>query len=154
MSNIRDMWQTLDFILATAWAGVGGPAKFGPVTISRGAVLLPNGMYLRYVPVLGGMDKKYRYGRETHKIYGAAFFENIIQALARIVVMNAAIRLANLGLPFKLQSHDELAFIVPDDQVDKAKEIIHTEMVRQPSWAPGLPLKASVGFGQSYAEAK
>ncbi len=88
--NIRDAWQTLDFILATAWAGVGGPAKFGPVTISRGAVLLPNGMYLRYVPVLGGMDKKYRYGRETHKIYGAAFLENIIQALARIVVMNAS----------------------------------------------------------------
>ena len=153
-SNICDMWQTLDFILNTAWSGVGGPAKIGPVTISRGCVFLPNGMYLRYVPLLGGTDKKYRYGREVKKIYGAAFLENIIQALARIVVMNAAIRLANLGLPFKLQSHDELAFIVPDDQVDKAKEIIHTEMVRQPSWAPGLPLKASVGFGQSYAEAK
>lgn len=152
---ITDMWQTLDFILATAWSGVGGVAKVGPVVIGEGYVALPNGMFMHYVPLKGGgTDKRYKYGRETHKIYGAAFLENIIQALARIIAMNAAVRLANRGLFFKLQSHDELVFIVPDAEVDSAMKIIHSEMVKPPSWAPDIPLKASVGFGQSYADAK
>jgi hypothetical protein len=45
-------------------------------------------------------------------------------------------------------------FIVPDEHVDLAKKIIYDEMIRRPSWAPNLPLKVSIGSGQSYGDAK
>ncbi len=124
-------------------------------------------MYLRYEPphteivevVKFGKpvmqtEYRYRYGKFTHTLYGAKLLENIVQALARIVVMNAALRLADRGYKFALQAHDELAFLVPDTDVDNAKEIIHTEMTRRPSWAPDLPLSASTEAGKSYGDAK
>jgi hypothetical protein len=157
-------WSTLDNMLKTCWLGKHAPMKFGPgalVEIGPGYVKLPNEMYLRYAdPMLDTQtgELTYRHGKFTHKIYGAKLLENIVQALARIVVMNAALRIRGRGdkswSRFVLQAHDELVFIVPDAEVDKAKLIIHEEMTRRPSWAPSLPLTADVGVGQSYGEAK
>ena len=49
---------------------------------------------------------------------------------------------------------DELVFIVPNEELDNAKKIVHEEMTRRPSWAPDLPVTAEVGSGPSYGEAK
>lgn len=160
--EIPDLWHQLDRWLPTLNFGpeqaVLGPRawredfhegrwnprrydKFNLLVIKKGAIVLPNGMELRYdVP--------------NDKIYGAKLLENIIQALARIVVMQAALRLSERGLRFALQVHDELVFVVPTGKVDAAKEIILAEMIRQPVWAPGLPLAAEIGHGPSYGEAK
>ncbi len=128
-----------------------GPVQFP----GKGLVLLPNGMELRYAqPTSGDDGLKYRYGKSWHKIYGAKFLENIIQALARIVVMDAALRLNAKGYRFVLQAHDELVFIVPEYSIDEAKQIIHAEMTVSPTWAPDLPLTADIGVGSSYGEAK
>jgi DNA polymerase I-like protein with 3'-5' exonuclease and polymerase domains len=88
------------------------------------------------------------------KTYGAAFLENIIQFLARIVQMNAALRLDSLGYRMRHTVHDELIFVVPDAEVEHARAVIHTEMIRPPSWAPDIPLTADIGVGQTYGEAK
>jgi DNA polymerase family A len=153
-SAIVDGWGKLDFFLETAWVGNGAPISFGPIVIGDGYVEGPGGLRLRYVPVTGGHELKYKYGGRTFKIYGAKFLENIIQFLARIVFMNAALRLYARNVRFILQVHDELVFIVPDEHVDLAKKIIYDEMIRRPSWAPNLPLKVSIGSGQSYGDAK
>ncbi len=151
-------WYHLDRVLATSWAGLAPPVKFGPVTISQGSVLLPNGMYLRYKPVC--LDPRsetgitYQYGKFVHEIHGGKFLENIVQALARIVIMNAAIRLSDKGLFFKIQEHDALGFVVPEKDVDTAKVLIYEEVTRRPSWAPDLPLSADIGVGDSYGDAK
>lgn len=150
-------WYKLDSIIATAWIGKSAPVKFGPVEIGHGYVKGPTGLCMFYAnprqdPVTG--EYMFTYGREQHKLYGAKFLENIIQFLSRIVVMEAAVRISNRGYNFVLQAHDELVYIVPDAEVDKAKEIIHEEMVRVPVWAPGLPLKADISHGQSYGDAK
>jgi DNA polymerase len=168
---IQNGWRRLDVILREAWYH-GRPMPFGPVTVDFGCVHLPNGMYLRYADPQeregawpDGRKRRefvYRYGKENHTLYGAKFLENIVQALARIVVMNAALRIRDRGkltphpedFFFALQAHDELVYVVHDDQVDVAKEIIHTEMVRRPSWAPDLPLTADIGVGDSYGAAK
>ena len=150
---IVDAWGTLGFYLENAWVGNGSAVRYGPVTIGRGYVEGPGGLQMRYVPI-PGRNLKYKYGGRTFKIYGAKFLENIIQFLARIVFMNAALRLHTRGVRFILQVHDELVFIVPDEHVDSAKKIIYDEMIRRPSWAPDLPLKVSIGFGQSYGDAK
>lgn len=157
-------WSTLDNMLKACWFGGQPPMKFGPggiVEIGPGYVKLPNDMYLRYADPMLDRDTgdiSYRHGKFTHKIYGAKLLENIVQALARIVVMNAALRIRGRGdkswSRFVLQAHDELVYIVPNAEVDKAKLIIHEEMTRRPSWALSLPLTADVGVGQSYGEAK
>lgn len=169
-ANIKNAWGTLDAAIGTSWLGNGNPTKFGPCIISKGAVELPNGMFLRYdnprseaknysspgskAPARLRTEFFYRYGKFEHHLYGAKLLENIVQALARIVVMNAALRLSDRGYRFKLQAHDELVFLVQDADVDNAKQIIHTEMTRRPSWAPDLPLSASTEAGKSYGEAK
>ena len=166
-ARIQQAWQTLDTAIKHSWMGRGGPTKFGPCVIGHGYVLLPNGMYLRYenpseqwVAREDGVNTRmrleyfYRYGKFQHHMYGAKLLENIVQALARIVVMNAALRLADRGYRFVLQAHDELVFLVPDADVDNAKQIIQTEMTRCPSWAPDLPLSAGTEAGKSYGEAK
>ncbi len=163
---------------ANKW--VVGPGQV--VSFGRGYVILPNGMKLYYgdpmeeevtyeraarvpsfpndVKVEGQpttytrTEYSYQYGRTRHKIYGAKLLENITQALARIVVMDAAVRLYRKGLRFVLQAHDELVFIIKHDDVDGAVELVHSEMIRPPSWAPDLPLTADVGVGDSYASAK
>jgi len=74
--------------------------------------------------------------------------------LARIVIMQAAVRLARQGLRFVLQAHDELVFVVLDAKVEESKKLILDEMTREPKWLPGLPLAVEIGVGQNYGETK
>ena len=68
--------------------------------------------------------------------------------------MQSAVRLAQKGLRFVLQSHDELVFVVLDAFVEDAKLIIIEEMTRDPDWLPGLPLAVEIGVGQNYGSTK
>ncbi len=161
-------WRILDQLINTAFLSGSSSAKFGPCTISYGNILLPSGLSLRYADPKqvmgedGRMRTTYRYGKFWHDIYGAKLLENIVQALARIVVMNAALRIRSRGLTtarpsdyrFRLQAHDELVFIVKKINLDAAKAIILEEMRRRPSWAPTAPIDAELGIGASYGEAK
>jgi DNA polymerase family A/3'-5' exonuclease len=146
-NRIRNSWYELDRLLATV---INGPntqfARWpdldkGPLEFRTGTIFLPNKMTLRYTP-------------NDPKLYGAKLFENIVQALARIVVMQAAVRLSRRGYRMVLQSHDELVFAVPEDGVDMAKDIIALEMTHPPKWLPGLPLAVEIGEGRNYGETK
>lgn len=149
------LWRKLDRMLETGLFGIDSH-KLGPITIRRGVVELPNQLELRYLiqPRNSDGDLMFKYGRETHKIYGAKLLENITQALSRVVIMDTARRLFVQNLRFVLQAHDELVFIVPAADSAAAMRTIHDEMVRAPSWAPTLPLTAAVNAGSSYGEAK
>lgn len=148
-------WRKLGEILDTAWCGAAGPVRWGPVMIGHGYVEGPGGLRMVYDVLPKDQDgHRYKYGRGTHKMYGAKFLENIVQFLARIDLMDGALRLWDRGYRFAHQAHDELVFLVPDADVDNAKKIIHEEMTRSPMWAPDLPLAAEVGVGQSYGDAK
>jgi DNA polymerase bacteriophage-type len=155
---IVNAWYRLDDILASSWCGFGPPQKWGPVVIGEGYVELPNGMKMVYnvqsrdATTDDGLT--YSYGRRISPMHGGVMLENVVQALARIIVMHAALRLWDKGIKFRLQSHDELVFIVPKDQVEQTKAIVLEEMSRRPSWAQGLPLAAEVGSGPSYGDAK
>ncbi len=151
------LWRKLDGVLGSAWL-YGNEERVlagGAVRFRRGTVVLPNGMELRYAePKYDDEQYTYRYGRERHYLYGAKLLENVTQALARIVVMDAARRLYAKGLRFVLQSHDELVFICREGDIADSTQIIRDEMTRAPVWAPDLPLTADVNSGYSYSEAK
>ena len=77
------------------------------------------------------------------KIYGAKLVENIIQALARVVVSQAMLRLKALGYRCKNTKHDSLWLLIPDDgRLPEHKAVILREMSRSPVWMPEVPLGA------------
>ncbi len=172
--QIPQGWRTLDHAVSTYWLSGSAKMKFGPCEISYGNVLLPSGLSLRYAepqarvnqdmdsPQYGRTEYRYRYGKTWHTLYGAKLLENIVQAIARIIVMNAALRIRDRGAytinpedyRFVLQAHDELVFIVKKKNVDSAKAIILEEMCRRPSWAKTAPIDAELGQGASYGDAK
>lgn len=141
--RIKNSWYMLDTRLDRFINSPNPDNKvdWGPVTIMSSRIRLPNNMYLRYT-------------MRDPDLYGAKILENITQALARIVLMQAALRLAQKGLRFVLQAHDELVFVVQNAQVKEAKQIISVEMVREPPWLDGLPLAVEVGEGQNYGACK
>jgi len=163
-------WNILNGHIGAFWlTPSGGQVKFGPCIIKYGEVVLPSGLSLLYAdpgqrfdPETNRTEYRYRYGKTWHRLYGAKLLENIVQALARIVVMNAALRIRARGLStanpedyrFRLQAHDELVFIVKKTGVDLAKKIILEEMKRPPTWGPDIPLDAELGEGSSYGAAK
>jgi hypothetical protein len=141
--RIKTNWYLLDTYLKRVINSPNQTQKetWGPVIIKSGKIILPNNMTLRY-----------KLNDDT--IYGAKLMENITQALARIVIMQAALRLSKHGYRFILQAHDELVFAVLEDEVDEAKKTILDEMLKPPSWLPELPLAAEIGVGINYGETK
>lgn len=63
-------------------------------------------------------------------------------------------RLKELGCTMRLQVHDELIFVCPDENVEEAIGIIK-ELMEHPLPKPlNIPLRVDSDFGKSYAEAK
>jgi DNA polymerase len=88
----------------------------------------------------------------TH-IYGGKVTENIVQALARIVVSE---QMAKIGerYPVVLQVHDEVIILVDEDQADAAEAYMMQVMSTPPIWAPDLPVSCESARGYNYAECK
>lgn len=76
-----------------------------------------------------------------------------MQGVAGDVVMEAGVRLAmRRNLWPVLQVHDELAFVVRDDEVQCALQYIADEMRRTPEWMPWLPLDVEADVGQNLGD--
>lgn len=143
----------------------GEEAELGPggcVKTLRHGLLLPNGMTLRY-PGLRAHDEEGRspysyiggrYSKERTRIYGGSATENLIQALARIVVAEQVLKIRALGLPILTTMHDEVVSVVDEADGQAALDAMIEVMRTPPAWAVGMPLNADGGFGESYGECK
>lgn len=166
--KIPMLWKKLDRVvmdLATlpaheaTWRGF--PDSNPVITVKREQIVLPNGCTLHY-PRIGKDFAKDSYvyksmfsGKSTIQyMWGGTLCENIVQALARIVLSQAEIKLARAGLRAVMQVHDELVFIVPEHTVEPVRKAVEAAMTAPITWMPGLPLACEVGVGDSYGEAK
>ena len=169
--RIKVLWQTGDRVLndmMTGQSGVfGGIVPYGPEGFH-----LPNGMFLKYHGLRRGANgfeyipdnrqwRKFITGRVTgvdetkyKGVYGGAVTENVVQALARIVVSEQMAALSKAGLNCVLQVHDENVAVTPQNKADAAKELMLRVMSMPPAWAPNLPIACEAGIGDSYGEAK
>lgn len=157
-SRISSTWKSLNDVGIPVLAR-GGSYSIGPCTFEKGAINLPSGLQLKYHDLRYEEDGWfYTYGGKRKKLYGAALLENIVQALARIVTMDAALRIqrrvAPMGLWLNLQAHDELVYLHPAEIAPQVKALLEEEMRVRPSWAPGLPLNCECNSGLSYGDAK
>jgi DNA polymerase len=130
-------------------------------------IALPNGMMLRYPNLRRG-----RYGvmydsrRGPVSLYGGKLVENVIQALARIIVFNQMAKMdqhlrvldaaAERPWRFKLAHtvHDEIVCVVPKVYGGATEQTLTEIMSVPPSWSTGLPIACEVKSGVSYGDAK
>ena len=135
---------------------------FGPVVFQHQKILLPNGLYLYYRDLhwrpgesIGGGEWWCLYGKMPKKIFGGKVLENVVQALARIITMQTALRMKKLWrFPLAHQIHDDLVYVVREDAVAEFKASLEEQMTIGPGWAAGLPLAAEAAEGPSYGECK
>ena len=134
------------------------------LTCDHQGIALPNGMFMKYNG-LRKQDDQYvyesRYG--ANKIYGGKVIENVVQALARIVVFDQMAKidqhLKKLDTPNKrhkvvLTVHDEVVVVVPEEIEQQTKALLVGLMSKPPSWAPSLPVACEGESGYSYGECK
>jgi len=148
-------WRHLNYVGIPALQS-GSKFEFGPCIFEKEAILLPSGLRLFYHHLHQEHGEwMFTYGGATKRLYGGKLLENICQALARIVVMDAGLRIRRrINRSIALQAHDELVYVVPDEAVEEVKGICLEEMSKPPLWLPEWPLAAEVGSGQSYGSAK
>lgn len=156
-------WKLLNTAGINALA-TGNEWRWGPVVFRKEEILLPNGMKLYYHNLRQqaggrfGSEWVFEYGGKMKRCYGGMLLENICQALARIITMEAAVRvrarLAKLGIFMALQVHDELVFVVKKEHEEVTRYVLEHELRQRPVWLPQLPLDCETGVGANYGDAK
>lgn len=130
--------------------------KLGPVVTGVRHLVLPNGMRIFYPelePTIDGWQYKYR-NRSTRHLYGGAVLENIVQALARIVISDAEMFLFKRGIASAMQAHDELVYSILKEKVATFVPVLEKVLTRVPAWMPNLPLACEIGVGDNYGQCK
>ena len=159
-SAIPQMWNKLSGLIPRM-TSKSCLEEVGPLLFERERIRLPSGLYLNF----HGLENKngqwwFTYGGKPKYLYGGKLLENITQALARIIVMDAAVAVRKKLLDISddvwlnLQVHDELVYVVPDELVETVQQLVFNEMCTRPDWGMDIPLDAEGDAGPSYGDAK
>jgi DNA polymerase len=130
-------------------------------------VRLPSGRFLRYPGLHVEMVKRpgsdesqaaFVYERKQRRatrrvfVHPGLFTENLIQAIARDVVMWQKVKIAQ-RYEVVTSTYDEIAFIAPERDREEAVDFGRKAMLTAPEWLGAMPLKCDIGAGASYGEA-
>jgi DNA polymerase family A len=154
-ADVVAYWREADIILARLNAGV--KTQWGPVLCDDHKIFLPNGaplIYdtLRWEQSEEGSGWKLQLRTGWTKIYGSKLVENIVQALARVVMSQAMIRLAMM-YDIVLCSHDEIVVLIPEDGTqDNALAWCKGVMKQEPQWLPGIPIEVEAHLDRCYSK--
>jgi len=170
--KIASFWNRCNHALGEILAGRAGQLC-NVVSYDGDGLILPNGLRIKYAALRSGTDgyeyisdartfrklaqKRVMTGEEVNvdwtKIYGGKVTENIVQALARIVITE---QMASIGrhYPVAFQVHDEIIINVPAEESADAQQLVLNKMSVAPKWAQGLPVACELGVGTNYGEAK
>ena len=94
----------------------------------------------------------YSLGGEHIYTYGGKIIENCTQSVARNIMVEAWVECMDWGYDPVWSVHDELVFLIKEEDVKGAVPVIKTCMEKVPAWADGLPLQVKVVVADSYAE--
>lgn len=186
---IAKLWSEMDMLLYKMIMKREG--TFGPLRHDKECrIWLPNGLYLQYPFLEADLDDNdrftnYRYydyengvknrmlrqeatAANSKKIYGGLLTENVVQALARIIVGDQMLRIANnlketgcldganpdVGQIRRVvtMTHDEVVVCVPAEEGERTLEMMVTEMRTPPEWCQTIPLNAEGGFDVNYSK--
>jgi len=145
------MWRKLTDLIPAIHANK--ETHFNGLIFGNDEIKLPNGMSLQYYDLR--FDSKegnwiYDTGK---KLYGGILLENIVQALARIVVADQLTQAdAMADVRVVSSTHDEIIALCPDAHAARKYEDLKSMMSISPKWAPDLPLAADGGWAKNYSK--
>ena len=155
--KIIDFWEACDQTIndLTSWIKGKSPYfldKNHAIQIYPEGVRLPNGLYIRYTN-LRILDEGHVYDSRKGivNIWGGAMTENVVQALARIIVGLQMIKLSARYRPI-LTVHDSAVCLVPIDELEEGIAFITDVMSTPPDWAQGLPVACETKYAYSYGD--
>lgn len=168
--KITQFWQKCGHALTTMNQGGNGHLH-DVLPFDNTGITLPNKFKIQY-PALRASNNGFMYISDARtyqkavkdrvltgniddiawtKIYGGKVTENIVQALAAIVIRE---QMAAAGMHFKVafQVHDEIIICVPEANAlaDQAK--LEAIMSTPPKWAPDLPVACESGVAANYGD--
>ncbi len=174
-SAIPALWKQCQTAIDRMWQGYDSVIGVGCPLIVNGkerSIGLPNGLKLWY----SGMEAEQgQYGNEYSyqkrkgiraRLYGGALTENIIQALARIIVSYQMVAISHWlerrcaekkdGKIRRIVNmvHDEVVVVVPEDEALETKALMEKTMKTPLKWCKGLPVSCEADIGKTYGDAK
>jgi hypothetical protein len=162
---IVQFWRTANRMLARL-AG-GEPLQWGPLLVKDRRIFLPNGTSMIYDTIeyhrpteeekeklaeinWGGYWRVLR--RDGWKtLHGGVITQHICEAVSRVIVTQAMVRLRRLGYRTLNVPHDELLLLIPrDGREEEHLQVCIGEMQRDVPWLPGLPLACEGALCERY----
>ena len=166
--EVVSFWYDLEALVLSAIRTPGTVHAIGQVSIQCFGdkmlrIMLPSGRGLHYIrpriektevhgrvkdgiTVEGKDQKTHKWGRI--KTYGGKLTENIVQAIARDVLLNGMLLADERGLQIVGHVHDEIICEVPEEQ--DALPLLRECMMTSPPWASDLLLGAEGYEAQVY----
>ena len=187
---ISKLWRDMDMVLYKMHLRREG--EYGPLRHDNEfRIWMPNGLYLQYPFLDASWDninerysdfKYYDYAEgvkrrlgvkpevdKGKKIYGGLLTENVVQALARIIIGEQMLRIGmrlkeTSGMPVAgsvearmirrivTMTHEEIVVCVPEELGQKTLDMMIEEMRTPPAWCDAIPLNAEGGFDTNYSK--
>lgn len=161
--GIPTLWGFLENVIPYIASGESTLWPF-PGKLGHGYIELPSGLKMKYPNlrqewVTWGKRKSLQWVYDVWKkghlvratLYGGKLLENLCQAFAGVLCVEAMLKFGNMvsGLV-----HDEIHLITKKGLGLVTKMALQRAMTVSPSWFPELKLKAEVGVGPNWMEAK
>lgn len=160
-NKVIDLWKTCDDALQDMASWKKGKEPYyldvrQALLVTPEGIKLPNGLYIRYPGLTWDTSEAkskfiYKSRRGFNSIWGGSVVENVVQALARIIVGEQMLEINKKYRPV-LTVHDAVVNVVPETEVEEALSFITSTMSTPPSWATGLPVACEAHHGASYGE--
>ena len=170
---IPGWWRALEAAVRTV--ATGGQTELGPLRFSHDTdemlLWLPSGRALRYpglrfddaprsISYLDEIGQTAEFTPEGPSLiygsgiplYGGKLAENVVQATARDLLVEAILRLEQRGIEVLFHVHDEIIAQVPEEQSEEAERLVKQEMTTVPPWAGDLPLACEVKSCRRYGK--
>lgn len=166
--EIPAMWQKLEralieaieyqkpFVPVGRWISVGSTAEWAWIRLPSGRCIwyghpriertLKFDKMVKSITFMG-VSKTGKWCREA--TWGGTLLENVTQATAADIMLEAMKRTDAAGFPAILSVHDE---VIADAPKSKSKDEFHQLMRVVPSWAPGLPIECETHASQRYGK--
>jgi DNA polymerase len=160
-SKVIDLWRECEEALRdiASWPQGKEPYPIGrhnTLYATPQGIKLPNGLYIKYPGLTWDTSEAkskfvYKSRRGFISIWGGSVVENVVQALARIIIGEQMLKINEKYRPV-LTVHDAVVNVIPEAEIDDAMKFIIDTMSTPPDWATTLPVACEAHFGDSYGD--
>ena len=158
--EVIDLWGECDRALEdiAVW-GNKEPYYLGKhkvLKVTKEGIQLPNSLYLRYPELekdVSGARSEFVYKSRRGKvgIWGGSVVENVVQALARIVIGEQMLAISDQYRAL-LTVHDAIVCVAPKKESQEALDFMMKQMSIPPQWGKDLPITCEGGFADNYGD--